>query len=57
MSSGRHNVNDLKGDLDMPSRLRHETWMKTLHCPVLWLEGDMTVEERVSSVMDVTGDF
>jgi len=33
------------------SKPRHESWMQQLSCPVLRLEGDLTVEERVKAVL------
>ncbi|OKP77875.1 hypothetical protein A3844_29205 [Paenibacillus helianthi] len=36
---------------EVRSRILHEEWMSQLQCPVLRLEGDMTVEERVEAVL------
>ena len=41
----------------MRSRLLHENWMQTLHCPVLRLEGDITVDERIGKVMKAVGSL
>jgi hypothetical protein len=38
------------GDLPGRSRARHEAWINQLSCPVLRLEGDMPLEERVERV-------
>ena len=35
------------GDMKVRSRALHEYWLERLKCPVLRLEGDLTVEERV----------
>ncbi|MEM9916676.1 MAG: hypothetical protein AAF990_01195 [Bacteroidota bacterium] len=37
---------------DGKSITQHENWMKRLHCPVLRLEGDLSVEERVQQVRE-----
>lgn len=39
------------GGLDMRSRALHETWIQALQCPVLRLEGDMTVGDRIDRVI------
>lgn len=39
---------------EIRSRVLHEEWMAELQCPVLRLEGDMSVEERVKAVLNVT---
>jgi adenylate kinase family enzyme len=39
------------GDLSMRSRRRHEQWLQTLPCPVLRLEGEESVAERLEAVM------
>ncbi|WP_338876051.1 adenylate kinase [Spirosoma sp. SC4-14] len=33
------------------SKPRHESWLQQLSCPVLRLEGDLTVEERITAVL------
>ncbi len=43
------------GGLDMRSRARHEEWMSTLPCRRLRIEGDTSVEERVSRVLAEVG--
>jgi len=40
------------GDLEVRSRRLHETWLATLACPVIRIDGDTTTEERVAIVMD-----
>lgn len=52
-----------QGGLEMRSRATHEAWMATLACPVLRLEGDLELDEKVarvlaraSSLMDQTQD-
>ncbi|WP_042202616.1 AAA family ATPase [Paenibacillus camerounensis] len=37
---------------EVRSRKLHEAWMLELDCPVLRLEGDFPVEERVEAVLD-----
>lgn len=37
--------------VEVRSRTLHEQWMAELHCPVLRLMGDMTVDERVEAVL------
>lgn len=37
--------------LEMRSKSLHEYWMSTLTCPILRIEGDLTVEERVEVVL------
>lgn len=39
------------GGLDMRSRASHEAWMAKLPCPVLRLEGDLDLEEKLSRVL------
>ena len=41
-----------EGDVEMRSLAIHEAWMKRLACPVLRLEGDLTVAERVAKVVE-----
>ncbi|MNI50270.1 hypothetical protein D3C73_1049210 [compost metagenome] len=36
---------------EVRSRCLHEAWMQELQCPVLRLEGDLSVEERVMAVL------
>lgn len=33
------------------SKQRHEAWMSTLSCPIIRLEGDLTVDERVNQIV------
>lgn len=40
------------GDMKVRSRALHEYWLERLKCPVLRLEGDLTVEERGNAVID-----
>lgn len=37
--------------LEMRSRALHEYWMSTLNCPILKVEGDLTLEERLEVVL------
>lgn len=37
---------------EVRSKVLHEQWMSDLKCPVLRLEGDLTVPERVDRVLD-----
>ncbi len=39
-----------EGDLPGRSRARHEVWMGQLHCPILRIEGDIQIEERVELI-------
>ena len=41
-----------EGGLDVRSRALQEQWMSTLACPVLRLDGDLSVEARVDAVLD-----
>ncbi|MNI83264.1 hypothetical protein D3C73_1400530 [compost metagenome] len=41
---------------EVRSRVLHEEWMSRLQCPVLRLEGDMTVDARVEAVLREYGD-
>lgn len=36
---------------DMRSRTLHEYWLSTLPCPILRIEGDFTVEERIEVIL------
>ncbi len=36
---------------EMRSRVKHEAWLATLPCPVVRLEGDQSVEDRVAAVL------
>ncbi|MFC4323081.1 AAA family ATPase [Litchfieldia salsa] len=38
--------------MDVRSKTLHEHWMSDLHCPVLRIEGDYSVQERVKIVLD-----
>ncbi|HOK43964.1 MAG TPA: hypothetical protein PLD49_09900 [Thermoclostridium caenicola] len=38
------------GGMEIRSRLLHEKWLASLTCPVLRIEGDTTVEERIKAV-------
>lgn len=40
------------GGIEVRSRVLHEKWMNKLKCPVVRLEGDLTVEERVMVVIE-----
>lgn len=39
------------GGLDMRSRVTHEEWLRQLKCPVIRLEGDLTLENRMKIVL------
>jgi len=39
-----------EGDVTMRSRALHEKWLSELTCPVLRLEGDLSVEERLARI-------
>ena len=39
------------GGIDMRSKARHEEWMADLPCPVVRIEGDRTVQERMKAVL------
>ena len=41
-----------EGGLDVRSRALQEQWMSTLACPVLRLDGDLSVDARVDAVLD-----
>ena len=43
------------GGLEIRSRALHEAWMASLPCPVIRLEGDFSVDERVERVVSVLG--
>lgn len=40
-------------DSNRPGRnkLRHEQWLQTLNCPVLRIEGDVEVEEKINRIL------
>ncbi|MDP5275856.1 AAA family ATPase [Chengkuizengella axinellae] len=38
--------------LNIRSRKSHEKWMSELTCPILRIEGDFTIEERVNKVLE-----
>ncbi len=40
------------GGMDVRSKTLHEHWMDDLTCPILRIEGDYTVSERVDMVLD-----
>lgn len=39
--------------IELRSRKLHESWLSKLDCPILRLEEDITVEERVKAVVDI----
>lgn len=39
-----------EGGMEIRSKTMHKAWLSKLSCPVLYLEGDLSVEERVSAV-------
>ncbi|MBD7945136.1 MULTISPECIES: AAA family ATPase [Psychrobacillus] len=42
--------------LEVRSKALHEQWMDSLNCPILRIEGDYSVEERVHLTMDFLRD-
>ena len=41
-----------KGGLEIRSKKLHEHWMSDLSCPILRIEGDHSIEERVNIVLN-----
>ncbi|MBS4537723.1 AAA family ATPase [Clostridium sp. D2Q-11] len=41
-----------KGGLEVRSKTLHEYWMSSLSCPILRIEGDQSIQERVNIVLD-----
>jgi len=41
-----------EGALEGRSRARHEKWLSERTCPILRLDGDLSIEERVNCVME-----
>lgn len=41
------------GGMEIRSKVMHKAWLSSLECPVLRLEGDMTVDERVNAIKDL----
>jgi adenylate kinase family enzyme len=41
---------DIAG-VEQRSRVRHEAWLAALACPVLRIEGDTTIDERINRVL------
>jgi len=41
-----------KGGLEVRSKALHEYWMSDLSCPILRIEGEQSVQERVDIVLD-----
>lgn len=39
--------------IELRSKKLHESWLSKLYCPILKLEEDITVEERVNAVIDI----
>ncbi len=39
------------GGMDTRSTVRHEAWLATVLCPVIRIEGDHTIQEKLSLVM------
>jgi adenylate kinase family enzyme len=37
------------------SKLKHETWIKTLKCPVVYLDGNKTIEENLLIMLKILG--
>lgn len=44
-----------EGGMEVRSRVLHESWLAELTCPVLRLEGDLTVRERLDAVIKRLG--
>lgn len=42
-----------EGGMEIRSKTLHKAWLAGLSCPVLSLEGDLSVEERVSAVREL----
>ena len=40
-----------EGGLDIRSRRLHEEWLSTLPCPILYFEGEYTIEEQLAVLM------
>ena len=40
-----------EGGVNMRSRRRHDQWLRTLPCPVLYFEGAYTIEEHLAGLM------
>jgi hypothetical protein len=40
------------GDINIRSKVLHEEWLSSLKCPVVRLEGDLSVQERVECVVN-----
>ncbi|MNU07774.1 hypothetical protein D3C72_2535190 [compost metagenome] len=38
--------------VEVRSKVLHEEWMCALKCPILRIEGDLTVQERVEVVLN-----
>jgi len=41
------------GGLDTRSRSLHEEWISILPCPVVQIEGDMTIQENLKKVLNM----
>jgi adenylate kinase family enzyme len=41
------------GGIDIRSKALHQEWLSSLTCPVVRLEGDLSVQERVNSIIKV----
>lgn len=41
-----------EGDMEIRSLALHNEWMKQLKCPVLRIEGDQTIDERVAAALE-----
>ena len=41
-----------KGGLEVRSRISHEEWLSRLTCPVIKIEGDYSVADRVNIILD-----
>ncbi|HEY8890211.1 MAG TPA: hypothetical protein VIM70_08130 [Clostridium sp.] len=41
------------GGIDIRSKALHQEWLSSLTCPIVRLEGDLSVQERVNSILKV----
>ena len=41
-----------EGDIDIRSRALHGEWLSSINCPIVRLEGDLSVQERVDCVVN-----
>jgi adenylate kinase family enzyme len=41
-----------EGDVNIRSKALHEEWLSSLKCPIVRLEGDLSVQERVKKILN-----